>query len=85
MSAVAYDGRRLGAGIADGGAGVDLEFARAMKEALTYLLSSWIRIASRSVRRGTLSALGKPNIVVGSPPEFKEVEQPLDRRMSLRK
>ena len=48
MSAVAYDGRRLGAGIADGGAGVDLEFARAMKEALTYLLSSWIRIASRS-------------------------------------
>jgi hypothetical protein len=33
VSAVAYDGRRLGAGIADGGAGVDLEFARAMKEA----------------------------------------------------
>ena len=24
-----------------------------------------------SARRGTLSALGKPNIVVGSPPEFK--------------
>jgi organic hydroperoxide reductase OsmC/OhrA len=24
-----------------------------------------------STRRGTLSALGKPNIVVGSPPEFK--------------
>jgi hypothetical protein len=33
MTTVAYDGRRLGAGIADGGAGVDLEFARTMKEA----------------------------------------------------
>jgi len=27
--------------------------------------------AWNSARRGTLSALGKPNIVVGSPPEFK--------------
>ena len=29
------------------------------------------KTAWSSARRGTLSALGKPNIVVGSPPEFK--------------
>jgi organic hydroperoxide reductase OsmC/OhrA len=29
------------------------------------------KTAWNSARRGTLSALGKPNIVVGSPPEFK--------------
>ena len=29
------------------------------------------KTAWSSERRGTLSALGKPNIVVGSPPEFK--------------
>ena len=30
-----------------------------------------VRTAWSSARRGTVSALGKPNIVVGSPPEFK--------------
>ena len=58
--------RKLESAFGESGSEVCVDTRRAYKSFRYKAKTAW-----SSARRGTLSALGKPNIVVGSPPEFK--------------